>query len=33
MFYSIMYAVFTVMASFGLWNWIREYKLWKQSAV
>ena len=33
MFYSIMYAVFTVMASFGLWNWMREYKSWKQSAA
>jgi len=31
-FYGIMYAVFTVMASFGLWNWIREYKLWKEAA-
>lgn len=25
-FYSIEYLIFTGLASFGLWNWIREYK-------
>lgn len=27
MFYSLMYFAFTAMAGFGLWNWMREYKM------
>lgn len=28
-FFSVEYFVFTLLAAFGLWNWIREYKSYK----
>lgn len=31
-FFSLEYFVFTVLASFGLWNWIREYRTYQTPA-
>ncbi|MBX2967421.1 MAG: nicotinamide riboside transporter PnuC [Cyclobacteriaceae bacterium] len=31
MFFSIEYAVFTIIASFALWNWIREYRSYSKT--
>jgi nicotinamide mononucleotide transporter len=28
-FYSVEYFIFTLIASFGLWHWIREYKSYR----
>ncbi len=32
-FYSVEYMVFTVIAFYGLLNWIREYKSYQQQGV
>ncbi len=32
MFFGVEYAVFTGIASFALWNWIREYKSYPKTA-
>lgn len=31
-FYSVEYLIFTGLATFGLWNWIREYKSYRTAA-
>ncbi|HEY9007055.1 nicotinamide riboside transporter PnuC [Ohtaekwangia sp.] len=33
MLYSLLYAVFTVIAGFGLWHWIKEYKSYQPQSV
>lgn len=32
-FYSVEYFVFTLMAGFGLWNWIREYRTYQTTSL
>lgn len=32
-FYSLEYLIFTLIAAFGLWNWIREYKSYEKEMV
>jgi len=27
--YSVLYGVFTIIAAFALWNWIREYRSYR----
>lgn len=31
-FYSLLYLVFTVLASYALWNWIREYRSYRTAS-
>lgn len=33
MLYSILYFVFTIIAGFGLWNWIKEYRGYQSRAA
>lgn len=30
-FFSLEYLVFTVIAAFGLWHWVREYKIYQRT--
>jgi nicotinamide mononucleotide transporter len=30
-FFSVEYLIFTLLASFALWNWIREYRSYKDA--
>jgi nicotinamide mononucleotide transporter len=32
-FYSLMYFAFCIIASFGFWNWWREYKSYPKATL